>query len=405
MRRSSHKILRKIETYIIYSLKYFIIMKVRFKFCCLALVSALVLISCDDEKPLTGFTFEPATVTVLEGQTGTVTAKPVPADASDVSYKWAVEDLLIADISGSGSTATITAKKTGSTNITVTCGSIVATVPLTVARDLALKGINITADATDMEINGTLELTATPDPVDAEEAAATFKWSSSDESIITLDPQTGASTTLTSIDFGVATITVTNASGSIKKTIEIEVGSPSQPVLKKAVGLWTFDDPNNLGKADPRTDLDEYALDARIDLDVLPAAFDGAVTSVPGPTASNLAVLTPYSMEVRNVAFIPHGLRYKHPIVGFGLTHYSIMFDMRFSRDEPIPTTSTGNWYHLIYTDLNVMYACTGKLECRNRSGQEYYFRRLCRHVQSYSFIWDRQDFNPYSMDAHYLCV
>jgi hypothetical protein len=327
-----------------------------------ALVSALMLVSCgEDEKSLTGFTFEPAAVTVIKGQTGTVTATPVPADAGGVSYKWAVEDITIADISGNGSTATITAKKAGTTNISVTCGSIVAKASLTVSRDLALKDINITADATTMELGGTIELKATPDPADAEEVASTFKWSSSDESIITLAPQTGASTTLTAVAFGTVTITVSNASGSVKKTIDIKVGSAAQPVLKMAVGLWTFDDANNLGKADPRTDLEEYALDAPIDLEILPAAHNGAVEQIPGPTATNKAVSTPYQTATQSVTFTPEGLRYKHPVVGFGLTHYTIMYDVRFPRDETIPVGTTGTWYHVWYTDLNVMYACMGR--------------------------------------------
>jgi hypothetical protein len=335
-----------------------------FKTSLFVLVSTLVLVSCgEDEKPLTGFTLEPTPVIVLEGQTATVTATPVPADAGGVSYSWTVEDVFIADINGSGPTATITAKTAGTTNISVTCGSVVAKVVLTVARDLALKGISITADETTLELGGTTGLKATPDPADAEEAASTFKWSSSDESIITLAPQTGASTTLTAVAFGAATITVSNASGSISKTIEIKVGSTAQPILKKAIGLWTFDDADNLGKADPRTDLDEYALDAPIDLEVLPAVHSGAIVQISGPTVTNKAVSTPYQEIAASVAFVPEGLRYKHPVVGYGLTHFTIMYDARFPRDEPIPVGKTGTWFHLWYTDLNIFYACNGSYQ------------------------------------------
>lgn len=75
--------------------------------------------------PATGITLDTESLTLVSGNEATLTATVAPNNATD-TVSWTVADNEIATVTGSGTTATVTAKKAGSTTITATAGTQVA---------------------------------------------------------------------------------------------------------------------------------------------------------------------------------------------------------------------------------------------------------------------------------------
>lgn len=88
---------------------------------------------------VTGVALDKTSGTLTVGNTVSLTATIAPFDATNKAVTWASSAPTIAEVTGSGLTATVTAKMVGSTNITVTTtdGNKVATYALTVEASSA----------------------------------------------------------------------------------------------------------------------------------------------------------------------------------------------------------------------------------------------------------------------------
>ena len=96
------------------------------------------------------------------------------------SVSWSSADITIADVSGSGSTATITARAPGSTTVRATSGSVTQSISVNVS---IVRAITLPASS-QVRTGGSIILTPT---LDADAGAATaLRWESSDPTIATV---------------------------------------------------------------------------------------------------------------------------------------------------------------------------------------------------------------------------
>ncbi|MDR1859669.1 MAG: family 16 glycosylhydrolase [Bacteroidales bacterium] len=184
-----------------------------------------------EQGQLTGFSLSPASLSLAVGQSGTVTATPIPADAKGVTYQWSAEDPTVISATGSAATNTVTAIKEGSTNVVVKSGAVTAKIPVIVTADLTLKIITVSpASIQNLATGETATLTATTIPADAEEGPETLKWTSTNEAIVTVSPAVGATTTATAISMGEAEIIASNAAGTVTARIPVSTTAKYQLV-------------------------------------------------------------------------------------------------------------------------------------------------------------------------------
>jgi uncharacterized protein YjdB len=210
-------------------------MKRIFLFLAAGLACATGMVSCgEDDKepgnvPLTAITVDRASISENtrygEVVVSNVTVLPVPANATDVNFKWESQDTSVATAVEDGlGIGKITVHKEGATVVTVRSGSVNAQIsvegyidvtPLEEIRwSVVLKdGVLVAGsslvpgDTLTLSLNDSVTVNATPYPVNANTATAesvTLFWTSGDGSVATVD-QTGQ-IKVTSV--GVATITV-----------------------------------------------------------------------------------------------------------------------------------------------------------------------------------------------------
>ncbi|MEE0931354.1 MAG: Ig-like domain-containing protein, partial [Acutalibacteraceae bacterium] len=118
-------------------------------------------------------------VTIIQGETYTLTPSVTPTDAY-TEYNWSIDDSTVATVDKNG---TVTAKKLGTTTVAVTtttgkstlCTINVITVP---------KTIKLNKTELSLRTDETYTLTKSVSP---STATATYKWSSSDTSVATVD--------------------------------------------------------------------------------------------------------------------------------------------------------------------------------------------------------------------------
>ncbi|MBQ4622261.1 MAG: Ig-like domain-containing protein [Bacteroidaceae bacterium] len=159
-------------------------------------------------KPIvvSSLTLDQQTAEVVRNETLTLTATVTPEDADNKEITWTSSDETIATVKDGVVTALkvgeaiITATTTDGTNLTATCTVTVKPVLLT---SITLNTIELT-----LEVGETALLTATVAPEEADNKSVV--WSSSDETVVTVD-QTGL---VTYVKEGTATITATAADGS-----------------------------------------------------------------------------------------------------------------------------------------------------------------------------------------------
>lgn len=138
----------------------------------------------------------------------------LPDNATDKSVTWASSASDVATVSATG---LVTAKKKGTTNITVTStdGAKVATCALTVNDPVvAVTGVSLNKTTTSLAVGATETLTATVAPSNATNKAVT--WATSAASIVTV-----ANGKITAVAEGSADIIVTTTDG--KKTAKCTI--------------------------------------------------------------------------------------------------------------------------------------------------------------------------------------
>ena len=167
--------------------------------------------------PVEGVTLDKTELELVEGESTQLTASVSPEDASDKSVEWTSSDETVATIDNAGK---VTAVAPGTAKITVTTneGAKEASCTITVsAKKIPVE--EVTLDKNEVEIikGESAQLTATISPEDATDKSV--EWSSSDESIATVD-ETGK---VTALMVGTTTIKVKTTDGGKEASCNVTV--------------------------------------------------------------------------------------------------------------------------------------------------------------------------------------
>ncbi len=147
--------------------------------------------------PVSSVTLNKTTLSLLKGQSETLTATVNPDDATDKAVTWSSSDATIATVDQSGK---VTAVNGGEVIIKAACGEKSAECTVTVT--VPVESVSLDKTSVELKKGDTVILVATINPADASDK--TLTWSSSDATIVTVD-QTGK---VTAVKSGTATITV-----------------------------------------------------------------------------------------------------------------------------------------------------------------------------------------------------
>ena len=168
---------------------------------------------------VTGVTLDKTSISLLVGDSETLTATVTPADAENQKLTWSSDKPAVATVDDNGK---VTAVKAGEATVTVTTrdGGKTATCRVTVS-DREIKVTEITLAALAIYVGESKSITATVKPDDATNKELT--WTSSDETVATVDA-TGKVTTTDKT--GTVTITATSVADPAKKgTCTIKVSA------------------------------------------------------------------------------------------------------------------------------------------------------------------------------------
>ena len=174
--------------------------------------------------PVTGVTLTPAAIELVVGETTTLAAIVLPADATNKDVTWSSSTPAAVTVDAGGM---ITSVAVGTSIITVTTvdGGHIATCEVTVTEAVVLvTGVTLTPAAIGLVVGEATTLAAIVLPVNATNKDVT--WSTSDASIATVDEDGKVEAT----GAGVATITVTTVDGGRTATSEVTVTVPAVPV-------------------------------------------------------------------------------------------------------------------------------------------------------------------------------
>lgn len=164
----------------------------------------------------TGITLDVTTLTLLPGETSTVTATVTPADAIDKSVRWGTSNHLVATVSETGM---VTAIAPGTATITAsTVNGLKATCQVTV--NAVATGVTLSVHELTLTEGDNTRLTATITPADAIDKSVT--WSTSDAAVATVD----TNGRVNALSAGTAIITVTTVTG-ISDTCTVTVNPPA----------------------------------------------------------------------------------------------------------------------------------------------------------------------------------
>ena len=165
-------------------------------------------------KAVTGVSISKSSLRIEVGDKVTLKATIKPSDASNQTVSWKSSASSVAKVSSSG---VVTAKKLGTTTITVTTadGSFKKTCKVEVVKKV--KGVELNKSSATIYLVKTLTLKAEVTPSDATNSAVTF--TTSDKSVATVSSKG----VVTPVAPGTAIITVTTADGSFKDTCNVTV--------------------------------------------------------------------------------------------------------------------------------------------------------------------------------------
>ena len=171
---------------------------------------------------VTGVSLNPATASLLIGDTLVLTATISPENATNQNVTWQSSNTTVATVLNS----VITAIAEGTATITVTTadGNRTATATVTVTTAIIpVASVSLNETTATLEIGETLTLTATVLPENA--TSRNITWTSSDNAIATVE-----NGVVTAISDGTATITVTTTDGNRTATCVVTVTPPPLPM-------------------------------------------------------------------------------------------------------------------------------------------------------------------------------
>ena len=179
----------------------------------------------DKIVPVASVTLSQPEAEMKVGETLQLKAQISPSNATEQNVVWASSKQSVATVSDAG---LVTAVGAGTTNITATVDGKSATCKITVVKpEVPVVHVeSVTLDKTDaqLEIGGTLTLTATVLPDDADDKSV--EWKSSNPAIAEVD-QSGK---ITAVSSGAVTITVTTIDGNKMAACELTVKTAFIPV-------------------------------------------------------------------------------------------------------------------------------------------------------------------------------
>lgn len=133
-------------------------------------------------NPLTGVTVNENELNLSKGDKYQLEAERVPADTTSTSrLSWVSLDNRVVTVDQTG---LVTAVGTGNTEVKVSCGAFSKSVKVSVTAPLL--GIVFESDDIAIDLGGKTKLNLIKDPIDTTDTTPT-EWSSSDESIVTVD--------------------------------------------------------------------------------------------------------------------------------------------------------------------------------------------------------------------------
>ena len=185
---------------------------------------------------VTSVTLNKTTAELEVGGTLTLTATVSPSNATNKALEWSSSNKSIATVDGNGKVtavaagnATITAKAKDGSNKSATCAVTVK------AATVSVTSVTLNKTTAELEVGGTLTLTATVSPSNATNKA--LDWSSSNKSVATVE----ANGKVTAVAAGKATIMAKAKDGSNKSatcSVTVKASSDgSQPKFETLV-LW-----------------------------------------------------------------------------------------------------------------------------------------------------------------------
>ena len=183
---------------------------------------------------VTGVTVGPTSLELKVGETGQLSASVTPRNATNPGVKWNSGNTSIATVDGNG---LVTGIGAGSTVVVVVtddgsfkdkCSIVVKEAEKPVVH---VTGVSLDKTSLTMEIGESATLTATVEPVNAENKAVT--WYSSSSTVATV-----SAGRVTAVAAGTATIGVSTVDGGFTAscTVTVNAGAPSDPGAPTAYG-------------------------------------------------------------------------------------------------------------------------------------------------------------------------
>lgn len=175
-----------------------------------------------DYVPVTGISLNKSSLNILVGTTETLVKSISPSNATNQEVTWHSSNTDVATVNSSGQ---ITAKKVGTTTITITTSNgYRTTCRVTVVNTVSLKGISLNKTSTTIKEKATDTLSVSYNPSNATNKNVT--WKSSNTNVATVN----SSGKVTGINPGTATITVISNDGGYVATCKVTVEALSKTV-------------------------------------------------------------------------------------------------------------------------------------------------------------------------------
>ena len=243
----------------------------------------LLAVSCEKEPQavkVTGISVSPTSLSLVEGESGDLTATVTPSDADDKTVLWDSSDNSVATVSN----GKVTAVKAGSATVTAKSadGGFTATCAVTVAaKVIDVSSVSLSKTELTLTEGDSETITATVKPDDATDKTVT--WSTSDAAVATVD---GGK--ITAVKEGTATITAkagdktaTCAVTVNKKIINVE----SVELDKTAIELTEGDSETIVATVKPDDATDKTVTWSSSD-DAVATVDGGKITAVKPGTAT-----------------------------------------------------------------------------------------------------------------------
>lgn len=166
-------------------------------------------------QPVTGIRMSTTDFRIAKGKSKTVIANVFPSNATNTKIKWTSSNTSVATVNSSG---LVTGQGPGSATITATTADGGYTASCNVVVYVAITGIKLTSTKLTLPKGEKRMLTATISPSNATDD--TIKWTTSNNSVATVDSATGQ---VTGKATGTAVITATSSDGNCKASCTVTV--------------------------------------------------------------------------------------------------------------------------------------------------------------------------------------